>query len=103
MDLRIDLIENVVFVGGNTKLRNFRYRVMSDFEEMWNTKSQAKSKVKGLVCVNKDADDPSTLAYKGIHMLSQVITKDNYVSKNEYEECGAIGAVYRKNINKLRF
>lgn len=101
--MRIDLIENVVFCGGNSKLKNFRYRVLKDFEAEWNVKSQEKSKVKGLVCVNKEEDDPCLLGYKGLHMLSQIMTKDNYVSKAEYEEFGGYNAIMRKNINKLVF
>lgn len=99
----MDLIENVVFAGGNTKLRNFRYRVFTDFEEMWNLKSIPKSKVKGLTCVNKETDDPSTLAYKGLYLMSQILTNEHYVSKAEYDDMGALGAYARKNINKLTF
>ena len=42
------------------------------------------------------------LSYKGLYLLSHIIQEKDFVSLAEYKECGALQALQRKNLNKLK-
>jgi actin-related protein len=111
MDVRISLMERIVFIGGNANLPNFEKRIIEEFDNYWrnnlntlgdNSSSYSKEKgAKNFLQPVKTNFPKELLSLKGLYLLSHIIQQSDYISRSEYNEEGAVQSLKRKNLNKL--
>lgn len=93
-------MDHIIFTGGNTKLKNFKLRVLEEFDNYWN--DDDKNDTQKLTEFNMEVD-PQFISLYGLFLASFIIKDEDYITKKEYEEYGAYNAFVRNNINKLDY
>lgn len=102
IDLRLELMDNVVVFGGNSCLANFELRLQREFERLWHGPTSEAKIAASPICFGKSGNKEFH-TYRGLFCLAQVAKEKDLVTKKEYREFGAVQIYLRKNINKLSF
>lgn len=108
-------MQKVVFYGGNSKIKGFKNRLISECDFLWkNNILQNKRNslaMKSFESFTKEYEnmhcfdiktDPSLLSYQGMYMISKIIQPEQFITLKEYKEVG-IEILRRKNLSKTAF
>lgn len=93
-------MDHVIFTGGNSKLKNFKLRILEEFDKYWN--NDDNNDERNLTEFNMKVD-PRFISLYGLFLSSFIVRDKDYITKKDYEECGAYNAFLRNNINKLDY